>query len=57
MLGAHGGRLARCRAWLLDTAGGIFCYGLLVLAWLLIRCGVAPAELVDQESADTTRAA
>ncbi len=45
--GAHGGRMARCRAWLLDTAGGLFCYGLLVLAWLLIRCGVAPTEPSD----------
>ena len=43
--------MARCRAWLLDTAGGLFCYGLLVLAWLLIRCGVAPAEPDDPEPA------
>jgi hypothetical protein len=49
--------MARCRAWLLDTAGGLFCHGLIVLAWLLIRVGVAPVEPVDTEPADTKRAA
>jgi hypothetical protein len=49
--------MARCRAWLWETAGGLFCYGLLVLAWLLIRVGVAPAEPVDPAPTDTKQAA
>jgi hypothetical protein len=45
--------MARCRAWLLDTAGDLFCYGLLVLVWLLIRCGVAPTEPADPAPASS----
>jgi hypothetical protein len=45
------------RAWLWYTAACLFCYGLMVLAWLLIRCGVAPAAWIDPEPADTKRAA
>jgi hypothetical protein len=49
--------MTRCRAWFWHPAGCLFCYGLIVLAWLMIRCGVAPAEWLDQESADTKQAA
>jgi hypothetical protein len=43
--------MTRCRAWLWETAGGLFCHGLIVLAWLLIRVGVAPVEPGGQEPA------
>jgi hypothetical protein len=43
--------MAHCRAWLLATAGGLFCYGLIVLVWVMIRCGVAPVEPGGQEPA------
>jgi hypothetical protein len=39
--------MTRCRAWLLTIMAGLFCYGLMVLVWLLIRTGVAPAEWID----------
>ena len=49
--------MTRCQAWCWHTAACLFCYGLLVLVWLMIRCGVAPAAWLDQELVDAKRAA
>jgi len=49
--------MTRCRTWCWHTAACLFCYGLMVLVWLLMRSGVAPAAGIAPEPADTKQAA